>query len=126
MTGGNAGIGFETARALLSRGDRVVLACRDMVKAERACSSLREAVPGAAVSASELDLADLASVRSFARRFLDSGEPLDVLVNNGDCCASIADCCAAIADCCALSPLRDALGSDARRSRHHGVPPNAD
>jgi len=82
VTGGNAGIGFETARALLSRGDRVVLACRDMVKAERACSSLREAVPGAAVSASELDLADLASVRSFARRFLDSGEPLDVLVNN--------------------------------------------
>jgi NAD(P)-dependent dehydrogenase (short-subunit alcohol dehydrogenase family) len=29
VTGGNAGVGFETARQLARRGARVVLACRD-------------------------------------------------------------------------------------------------
>ena len=43
---------------------------------------LRKAIPGAAISTLELDLADLSSVRAAANRWLDSGKELDVLLNN--------------------------------------------
>ena len=38
VTGANSGIGFRTAEAFAAHGARVVLACRDLVRAERRCS----------------------------------------------------------------------------------------
>ena len=66
MTGGNSGLGFETARALARRGARVVLACRNPEKASEAIARLRAENPRADVEAMALDLASLASVRAFA------------------------------------------------------------
>ena len=82
VTGGNSGLGFETARALARRGARVVIACRSLEKAGRAIATLRAEIPRADVEAQTLDLASLASVRAFARGFRDRGEALHVLVNN--------------------------------------------
>lgn len=82
ITGGNTGIGFETAKALLRKGDKVVLACRDDAKAAAAVARLQGMVPGAEVSSATLDLADLSSVRDFSKAYLDSGASLDVLLNN--------------------------------------------
>ena len=42
----------------------------------------RDAVPGAAVQALLLDLADLSSVRRAAQTLLESGRDIDVLLNN--------------------------------------------
>src|SRR3954464_7997488 len=74
VTGANSGIGLAAARALGRAGARVVLAVRDMARGERAAAG----VPGDR-EVRRLDLADLASVRSFAEAW--SGD-LDVLVNN--------------------------------------------
>ncbi len=41
ITGGNTGIGFETAKALAKQNYRVVLACRDRAKAEAARAKLQ-------------------------------------------------------------------------------------
>ncbi len=82
VTGGNGGIGLEAARMLARKGARVVLACRNAEKTEVALADLRGSVPGAALEALPLDLADLASVRAFASAFLDRHAQLDLLVNN--------------------------------------------
>lgn len=82
VTGGNAGLGLETARELARAGADVVLAVRSPVRGEAAAAAIRRAAPDAAVEVARLDLADLASVRSFAARFLDAHPALDLLVNN--------------------------------------------
>ena len=47
-------------------------------------------VPGAKVEVAILDLANQASVKDFAKRALDIGAPLDVLVNNAGVMATPA------------------------------------
>ena len=78
VTGGNSGIGFHTADALATHGARVVLACRDLGRAERAVAKIAASRRGE-VSAMGLDLSSMASVRTFAQLWTG---PLDVLVNN--------------------------------------------
>lgn len=86
VTGANTGIGFETARVLALRGSSVTLACRNPEKAERARSRILSGSAGAIadeqLEVGVLDLASLASVRAFAGKFLASGRPLHLLVNN--------------------------------------------
>lgn len=80
VTGANSGLGRITAEALAAAGAEVVLACRDVAKAQRVADSIGAAAPGAAVAVEPLDLASLDSVRGFAARW--GGRPLDLLVNN--------------------------------------------
>jgi NAD(P)-dependent dehydrogenase (short-subunit alcohol dehydrogenase family) len=82
VTGANTGLGFETARALAERGAEVVLACRDLAKAEAAASRIRESAPAAVVSVVRLDLGSLASVRAAAEQIGAEHERLDLLINN--------------------------------------------
>ncbi len=89
VTGGNAGLGFECAREMTAsdRGWRVVLACRDLEKGERAARGLNGEFGDGRVEAVVLDLASLASVRAFARELgtrISAGEmpPLRALVCN--------------------------------------------
>ncbi len=69
VTGANAGLGLETARALLARGWHVVLACRDPARGRRAVADLGggEVVP--------LDLASLEDVRAFPARLEAAAPP---------------------------------------------------
>lgn len=79
ITGTSAGLGVETARAVAAHGANVVGIVRDVDKARR---NLDEAdVTG--VDLYQADLASLASVRSFADRFLADGhDRIDVLIAN--------------------------------------------
>ena len=74
VTGANSGIGLEASKALARKGARVVMACRNLEKAEAARVEIGD---GAEVR--ELDLGSLASVRAFASEW--EGR-IDVLVNN--------------------------------------------
>jgi NAD(P)-dependent dehydrogenase (short-subunit alcohol dehydrogenase family) len=82
VTGAASGIGVETARALAAAGAAVTLAVRNVEKGEAVARDLRATAGAAAVRVEQLDLFDLRSVRRFADRFLASGAPLHVLVNN--------------------------------------------
>ncbi|OBG71429.1 oxidoreductase [Mycobacterium sp. E2462] len=73
VTGGNAGLGEATARALARVGARVILAVRDTGKGRAAAARMT-----GRVEVRELDLQDLASVG----RFADGVDAVDVLVNN--------------------------------------------
>ncbi|MCX6401098.1 MAG: SDR family oxidoreductase [Propionibacteriales bacterium] len=82
VTGANTGIGKETVRVLAGRGARVVLAGRSEDKTRAAMSEIANATGNTDLDYLPLDLGDLDSVRRAATTFLDSGEPLHVLINN--------------------------------------------
>ena len=82
VTGGNSGIGFEAARELARHGARVVLACRDVGRAEAARERIAAERPAASPEVLELDLSSLDSVRKFAERYRQEHDRLDVLCNN--------------------------------------------
>lgn len=82
VTGGNSGLGFETAKALASHGAHVLLACRSASKADAAVEAIRADKPVGEVEFFELDLANLASIRDFAKRVGDRHPRVDLLVNN--------------------------------------------
>lgn len=73
ITGANSGLGKQTAIALAKAGADVVMACRNLDKANAAAA---EVGPGARVE--QLDLASLDSVRDFANRV----DRADLLINN--------------------------------------------
>ncbi|MGI8801706.1 MAG: oxidoreductase [Solirubrobacteraceae bacterium] len=80
VTGANSGIGFVTARELARAGAHVVLACRDRTRGEAAVAAIRDELPEAVMELGIADLADLESVRAFARGLAE--EPIDLLINN--------------------------------------------
>lgn len=82
VTGGNTGIGKETARGLAQRGAKVVLACRDTARGEAARDDIARSTGRKDVEVIALDLASKASIRAFGERFRAAHERLDVLVNN--------------------------------------------
>lgn len=76
VTGGNAGIGLETTRVLASAGATVIVPARDMEKAKHNLQGI------ANVELEKLDLIDPESIDAFVERFLASGRPLHLLINN--------------------------------------------
>jgi NAD(P)-dependent dehydrogenase (short-subunit alcohol dehydrogenase family) len=76
VTGGYSGLGLETVRTLCSAGARVIVPTRDYNKTANAVKGL----PG--VEIERMDLLDSASVDAFAKKYVDSGRPLDILVNS--------------------------------------------
>ena len=84
VTGVSAGLGVETARALVAHGADVVGAARDLDKAKRATSEVSEAAAesGASLEVVELDLASLKSVRAAADKLVADGRLFDVIIAN--------------------------------------------
>lgn len=80
ITGASSGVGLYAAKALAQRGWHVVMACRDLPKAERVAQEVGMAPDSYTVM--HLDLGDLSSVRQFVTTFRDSGKSLDGLVCN--------------------------------------------
>ncbi len=82
ITGGNTGIGKQTALELAEAGATVVITSRNRAKGESAAAEIREHTGSDTVEVMDLDLARFESIRSFADEFLDRYDRLDVLVNN--------------------------------------------
>ncbi|PZN94637.1 MAG: protochlorophyllide oxidoreductase [Alphaproteobacteria bacterium] len=80
ITGASSGVGLWSAKALADRGWHVVMACRDVAKAEAA--AVATGIPATARTIMPIDLGDLASVRAFVAAFTATGLRLDALVCN--------------------------------------------
>lgn len=82
ITGGNTGIGKETAQELARRGGRIILGCRDMEKCEAAAKEIRGNTLNPHVYACQVDLASMKSIREFAEKINQEEKHVDILINN--------------------------------------------
>lgn len=82
VTGASAGLGEETARALASKGAKVIMVARRADKLQAAVERIRNQVADAKLDMVILDLADLDSVRKGAQAIRDKTESLELLINN--------------------------------------------
>jgi NAD(P)-dependent dehydrogenase (short-subunit alcohol dehydrogenase family) len=82
VTGANSGLGLRSAEALAARGARVLMACRDEVRAAAAWDQVAARASGDEPIVVQLDLADLASVRACADEVSELVGQIDVLINN--------------------------------------------
>ncbi len=82
VTGATSGIGYEAALALAGAGAEIVIAARDLEKAEAVAAAIRRVHPAAVTECRLLDTARLASVRAFAAAWRAEGRPIDILLLN--------------------------------------------
>lgn len=84
ITGGNTGLGRESAIRLARGGATIVITARSDDKGKEAESAIRKASGSDQVFYQQLDLADLSSVRAFSERLKQQPyiDHLDVLMNN--------------------------------------------
>jgi NAD(P)-dependent dehydrogenase (short-subunit alcohol dehydrogenase family) len=82
VTGATGGLGYETALALAGAGAGVTLTGRNEAKGRHALQAIRGQFPNAEIAYENLDLANLASVADFAKRYAAAHASLDLLVNN--------------------------------------------
>jgi len=83
VTGVSAGLGVETARALVANGATVVGTARDLDKAYSATQIVRaQAAKGGSLEFVSLDLSSLRSVRICADSLLATGKSFDVVICN--------------------------------------------
>ncbi len=75
ITGGNKGLGFETARVLKDQGYKVYIGSRDESRGKKAAEDI-------GVDYIQLDVIDDQSVKSAAETILDQEGHLDILINN--------------------------------------------
>lgn len=80
VTGASGSMGAEAVRSLVSAGDRVIMACRNAVKADAVRKEIIKEKPSSEIEIAELDLSSLVSVQRFAQSL--SGEKVDALFNN--------------------------------------------
>jgi NAD(P)-dependent dehydrogenase (short-subunit alcohol dehydrogenase family) len=76
VTGGYAGIGLETVKTLISAGAKVIVPARSIDKAKKNLTGLEN------VTIEPMDLMNPESINDFADKFLNTGSPLHILINN--------------------------------------------
>jgi hypothetical protein len=82
VTGANSGLGYEATRAFAKKGAHVIMACRNIEKAESAAAHILNEIPVASCEVMEIDLADLVSVRRFTHTFSEHYQNVHILCNN--------------------------------------------
>ncbi|KAF5276018.1 hypothetical protein FQA39_LY00814 [Lamprigera yunnana] len=86
VTGCNTGIGKIVVLDFYKRGARVIMACRNIEKANEAAEDIKVKCKNeehlGEIVVTELDLCSLDSVRKCALRLLETEERIDLLINN--------------------------------------------
>ncbi|MEB3336172.1 MAG: protochlorophyllide reductase, partial [Leptolyngbyaceae bacterium] len=80
ITGASSGVGLYSAKAMAQRGWHVVMACRNLDKAQQAAETV--GIPQDSYSLIQIDLGSLESVRQFVKVFRARGFSLDALLCN--------------------------------------------
>ena len=82
VTGANSGVGYEVSKGLLKNGFHVVMACRNLEKANQAKKQILSDLPSSKLDVMPVDLSDFESIKTFAQEFKSKFKRLDILVNN--------------------------------------------
>lgn len=83
ITGGNAGLGYQTSLELARKNAKIIIACRTKEKGLKAIQAIEKKLNREIdFDVIRLDLTDITSIRKFADNFSDKNSQLDILVNN--------------------------------------------
>ncbi|KAJ8309426.1 hypothetical protein KUTeg_014300 [Tegillarca granosa] len=82
VTGANCGIGKATAQELARRGAKVIMACRDVDKANQAVKDIRKVTTEGILEVKKVDLLSQDSVRKFCEEIVAEEKAIHVLINN--------------------------------------------
>jgi NAD(P)-dependent dehydrogenase (short-subunit alcohol dehydrogenase family) len=82
ITGATDGIGFETAKILVSRGHHVLIHGRSEAKLQQVARSLKSLSSDASIESYLADLSNITEVESLANTVAAKGNQLDALINN--------------------------------------------
>jgi NAD(P)-dependent dehydrogenase (short-subunit alcohol dehydrogenase family) len=82
VTGANSGIGFHTTLSLVYKGASVVMACRNLIKAQKAKEKILEEFPHANLFIEEYDQASFHSIDSFCENIKLNHPKIDGIVCN--------------------------------------------
>ena len=82
VTGATGSIGLAAVKSLLSKDLPVIMACRNIRKADTQRDSLIKEFPHSDIDVLELDLNSLASIRAFVEEIKNQGFKVDKLLNN--------------------------------------------
>ena len=82
VTGATGSIGLAAVKSLLSKDLPVIMACRNIKKADSQRDSLIKEFPHSEIDVLELDLNSLASIRAFVEEIKNQGFKVDKLLNN--------------------------------------------
>lgn len=82
VTGSTEGIGFEVAKALTTAGWTVVMLGRNSQKGTESIAKIKKTNSNAKISFEKLDLADLSSIEAFAKKMIEIGLAINLLINN--------------------------------------------
>ena len=82
VTGATGSIGLAAVKSLLSKDLPVIMACRNIRKADSQRDDLIKQFPHSEIDIIELDLNSLASIRAFVEEIKNQGFKVDKLLNN--------------------------------------------
>jgi NAD(P)-dependent dehydrogenase (short-subunit alcohol dehydrogenase family) len=82
VTGANSGIGYEVSLGLIKKGFEVVMACRNIQKAQEAKAKIFQQYPQAKINLMKIDTSSLKEVKKFADQFQTQYQNLHLLINN--------------------------------------------
>ena len=82
VTGATGSIGLAAVKSLLSKDLPVIMACRNIKKADSQRDDLIKQFPNSEIDIIELDLNSLASIRAFVEEIKNQGFKVDKLLNN--------------------------------------------
>ncbi len=82
ITGGNKGLGFQSALEFSKKGAKVIISCRDIKEGLKAKKKIMTEVPIAKIEVIPLDLTDPVSIKRFSEAVKQNFEKLDILLCN--------------------------------------------
>lgn len=82
ITGASSGLGKQATKVLAGKNATVIMAVRNVQKAETVVKEIREDFPDAHLEIRQLDLGSLKSVKVFGKEFSNDHTRLDILINN--------------------------------------------
>ena len=82
ITGGNGGIGFESAKYACYIGMNVIIACRSEARGNAAIKQIKEEIPNANIRLMILDLSEEESIRRFVEQVIEEKIDIDVFYHN--------------------------------------------
>lgn len=82
VTGGNAGIGYESVKQLLEKECYVIMACRNEERGNDAYNNIKKEFPDSSLELCVVDMGEQSSIKQFSKYLHEKFNRVDVIIHN--------------------------------------------